>query len=81
MIKRDLSIVGSEFLDFYKIGDVVRFCGDDFGESIELKTGIILDICNLSLSDGIFSHAEIYVMGYDRLELVLLGNLTLLYKV
>ena len=68
-------------MDLYKVGDIVRFCGDDFGDSVEIKTGIILNIFVISLSEREFPHAHIYVLGDDKRELVLLGNLILLYKV
>ena len=71
----------TDFVGCYKIGDIVRYCGDDFDECIELKTGIILDIYDMPLFDGDFPYANVYVMGYDRQETVMLGNLTILYKV
>jgi hypothetical protein len=81
MMNCKTSVVGEKFLELYKIGDIVKFCGDDFGDSLELKTGIILNIFVITLSGREFPHAKIYVLGDDKRELVLLGNLTLLYKV
>ena len=83
MKKKDFSIVGREFMDHFDVGDIVRFCGDSFDDCVEIKTGIILDIFSISLIDGNFNfpHAKVYVMGYDASELVMLANLTLLYKV
>jgi len=81
MIEHKTSVVGKGFLDLYKVGAIVRFCGDDFDDSVEIKTGIILNIFVISLSEREFPHANIYVLGDDKRELVLLGNLILLYKV
>jgi hypothetical protein len=81
MSKRDTSVIGVEFIEHYNIGDVVRYCGETFQDCVEVKTGIILDISSIYFDDGNFPHAKIYVMGYDKQELVMLSNLTLLYKV
>jgi len=76
-----MNIKEMDFVDCYKIGDIVRYCGDDFDNCIELKTGIILDIYKMPLIDTDFPYANVYVMGHDRQETVMLGNLTILYKV
>tara|TARA_R100001594_G_scaffold110823_3_gene145576 strand:- start:839 stop:1087 length:249 start_codon:yes stop_codon:yes gene_type:complete len=80
-MKNNQTIIGEEFLDQYNVGDIVRYCGDTFQDCIELRVGIILDIINLSLWNEIYLHAKVYVMGHDKEELVMLGNLTILYKV
>lgn len=69
------------FINCYRVGDIVRYCGDDFDDCVEVKTGIILDIYSMQLFDGNFPYANVYVMGYDKQESVMLGNLTILYKV
>ncbi len=69
------------FINCYQVGDIVRYCGDDFDDCVEVKTGIILDIYSMQLFDGNFPYANVYVMGYDKQESVMLGNLTILYKV
>jgi len=74
----ELPVIGEELLDCYEVGDLVKFCGDSM---LEIKHGIILDIYNLPLSERMFPHATVYVMGYDRREQILLGNLTILSKV
>tara|TARA_R110002124_G_scaffold89937_7_gene229774 strand:+ start:4999 stop:5247 length:249 start_codon:yes stop_codon:yes gene_type:complete len=74
----ELPIIGEELLEYYAIGDLVKFCGDDL---LEIKQGIILDIYNLPLSERMFPHATVYVMGHDTREQILLGNLTILSKV
>tara|TARA_R110000744_G_scaffold111026_1_gene209175 strand:+ start:229 stop:474 length:246 start_codon:yes stop_codon:yes gene_type:complete len=81
MIHLESSVIGEGFIGSYNIGDVVKFCGDDFCESVEIKTGIILNFFNITLSEREYCHADVYVIGYDRKELVLLGNLILLYKI
>ena len=48
---------------------------------VKIKTGIILDIYNVALSERRFPHANVYIMGDDRTETVLLGNLTIISKV
>jgi len=78
MTHRELPIIGEELLGDYSIGDIVKYCADDL---IEIKTGIILNIYNVALSERRFPHAIIYVMGEDIREEVLLGNLTILSKV
>ncbi|HBY67128.1 MAG TPA: hypothetical protein DEG69_04805 [Flavobacteriaceae bacterium] len=59
-------------------GDLVKFCAEDM---VKIKTGIILDVYNIALSERRFPHADVYVMGENRTETVLLGNLTMLSKV
>lgn len=81
MKEKDTSIIGLEFIDHFDVGDIVRYCGETFQDCVELKTGIILDIFSINIIDGNFPHAKVYVMGYDKQELVMLSNLTLLYKV
>ena len=78
MTHRELPVIVEELLDDYSVGDIVRYCADDL---IEMKTGIILDIYNRTLSERRFPHANIYVMGENIREEVLLGNLTILSKV
>ena len=80
-MKRDQTIIEEEFISQYNIGDIVRYCGDDFDDCIELRTGIILNIYYMPLFDGDFHYADVYVMGHDKQESVMLGNLTILYKV
>lgn len=81
MKKKNLSPSEDSFINCYQVGDIVRYCGDDFDGCVEMKTGIILDIYNMQLFDGDFPYANVYVMGYDKQESVMLGNLTILYKV
>jgi len=78
MTHKESPVIAEELLKDYSIGDIVRYCADD---SVKIKTGIILDIYNVVLEEREFPHANVYVMGQDERELVLLGNLTLLYKV
>jgi len=75
---RDLPIIGEELIHRYSIGDLVRFCAEDM---VHIKTGIILGIYTVALSERKFPHADVYVMGEDRTECVLLGNLTIISKV
>ena len=75
---KDLPVIGEELLEHYNVGDLVKYCGDDL---LEIKTAIILDIYNLRLSERMFPHAKVYVLGQDRHEHILLGNLTILSKV
>jgi len=78
MTQRNLPVIGEELLKRFSVGDLVQYCADNL---IEIKTGIILDIYNLPLSEREFPHASVYVMGGDVREQVLLGNLTILSKV
>lgn len=74
----DLPIIGESLLKRYSIGDLVKFCAEDM---VKIKTGIILDIYNITLSERRFPHANVYIMGDDKTETVLLGNLTIISKV
>lgn len=78
MTQRNLPVIGEELLKRFSVGDLVQYCADNL---VEIKTGIILDIYNLPLSEREFPHANVYVMGVDEREQVLLGNLTILSKV
>tara|TARA_R110002167_G_scaffold216091_1_gene420920 strand:+ start:437 stop:679 length:243 start_codon:yes stop_codon:yes gene_type:complete len=78
MTQRNLPVIGEELLKRFSVGDLVQYCADNL---VEIKTGIILDIYNLPLSEREFPHAYVYVMGRDEREQVLLGNLTILSKV
>ena len=78
MSYRELPIIGEDLLQLYNVGDLVKYCGDDL---IQIKTAIILDIYNLPLSERMFPHATVYVIGENVHERVLLGNLTILSKV
>lgn len=73
-----LPIIGEALLDRYSIGDLVKFCAEDM---VRIKTGIILDIYTVALSERRFPHASVYVMGEDTTETILLGNLTIISKV
>ncbi len=73
-----LPIIGEALLERYSVGDLVKFCAEDM---VKIKTGIILDIYNIPLSERQFPHANVYIMGDDRTETVLLGNLTIISKV
>jgi hypothetical protein len=75
---RNLPIIGEDLLERYQIGDLVKYCGDDL---VKMKTGIILDIYSIALSERLFPHADVYVIGENKQETVLLGNLTILSKV
>ena len=74
----ELPVIGEELLDYFSVGDIVKYCGDDL---LEIKKGIILNIYNMPLSERMFPHATVYVMGHDTREEILLGNLTILSKV
>ena len=74
----DLPIIGEYLLDEFNRGDLVQYCADDM---VRIKKGIILDLYNLPLSERKFPHADVYVMGEDKTETVLLGNLTIISKV
>ncbi len=74
----ELPIIGEDLLNRYKIGDLVKFCAEDM---VKVKTGIILETYTLPLSERRFPHADVYVMGEDKTETVLLGNLTIISKV
>jgi len=74
----ELPIIGESLLEIYSVGDLVKFCAEDM---IKIKTGIILDIYNVALSERRFPHANVYIMGDDKTETVLLGNLTIISKV
>jgi hypothetical protein len=74
----DLPIIGEYLIDEFNQGDLVQYCADDM---VRIKKGIILDIYNIALSERKFPHAEVYVMGEDKTETVLLGNLTIISKV
>ena len=78
MSYRELPIIGENLLQLYNVGDLVKYCGDDL---VQVKTAIILDIYNLALSERMFAHATVYVIGENVHERVLLGNLTILSKV
>ena len=78
MSYRDFPIIGENLLNMFGKGDLVRFCAEDM---VKIKTGIILDVYNIALSERKFPHADVYVMGENRTETVLLGNLTMLSKV
>ena len=78
MSYRDLPIIGENLLNMFGKGDLVKFCAEDM---VKIKTGIILDVYNIALSERRFPHADVYVMGENRTETVLLGNLTMLSKV
>ena len=74
----DLPIIGEYLLSQFNQGDLVQYCADDM---VRIKKGIILDVYNLALSERKFPHADVYVMGEDKTETVLLGNLTIISKV
>ena len=74
----DLPVIGEYLLYEFNVGDLVQYCADDM---VRIKKGIILDLYNIALSERKFPHAEIYVMGEDKTETVLLGNLTIISKV
>tara|TARA_R100000322_G_C5434692_1_gene189424 strand:+ start:90 stop:332 length:243 start_codon:yes stop_codon:yes gene_type:complete len=75
---RNLPIIGEDLMKRYRVGDLVKYCADDL---VKIKTGIILEIYTVALSERKFPHADVYVMGEDKTERVLLGNLTILSKV
>ncbi len=74
----ELPVIGEYLIDAFDQGDLVQYCADDM---VRIKKGIILDIYNIALSERKFPHAEVYVMGEDKTETVLLGNLTIISKV
>ena len=74
----DLPVIGEYLIKEFDNGDLVQYCADDM---VRIKKGIILDIYNIALSERKFPHAEVYVMGEDKTETVLLGNLTIISKV
>jgi len=74
----DLPVIGEYLLSQFEQGDLVQYCADDM---VRIKKGIILDLYNLTLSERKFPHADVYVMGEDKTETVLLGNLTIISKV
>ena len=74
----ELPVIGEYLIDEFDQGDLVQYCADDM---VRIKKGIILDIYNIALSERKFPHAEVYVMGEDKTETVLLGNLTIISKV
>lgn len=76
MMSSDLPVIGLDLLDKFSIGDLVNW-----KKLVEDKTGIILKIFTKESGDREFPCAEVYVMGHDRQETVMLGNLTILYKV
>ncbi len=77
-MKNDLPIIGEDLLNRYRVGDLVKFCAENM---VAVKTGIILDIYNVPLSERRFPHADVYVIGDDKTECILLGNLTIISKV
>ena len=74
----DLPVIGEDLLDRFREGDLVRYCAEDM---VRIKKGIILNVYNVALSERKFPHADIYVMGEDKTETVLLGNLTIISKI
>ncbi len=74
----DLPVIGEYLLSQFNQGDLVQYCADDM---VRIKKGIILDVYNIPLSERKFPHADVYVMGEDKTETVLLGNLTIISKV
>ena len=74
----DLPVIGEHLLSQFEQGDLVQYCADDM---VRIKKGIILDLYSLTLSERKFPHADVYVMGEDKTETVLLGNLTIISKV
>ena len=74
----DLPVIGEYLLSQFQQGDLVQYCADDM---VRIKKGIILDVYSLALSERKFPHADVYVMGEDTTETVLLGNLTIISKV
>jgi len=78
MKNSELPIIGEDLLNRYKIGDLVKFCAEDM---VKIKTGIILETYTIPLSERRFPHADVYVMGEDKTEIVLLGNLTIISKI
>ncbi len=74
----ELPIIGEDLIDNYSIGDLVEFCAEDM---VKIKRGIILDIYTVPLSERRFPHANVYVMGDNKTETILLGNLTIISKV
>lgn len=74
----ELPIIGEDLIDNYSIGDLVEFCAEDM---VKIKRGIILDIYTVPLSERRFPHASVYVLGDDKTETILLGNLTIISKV
>lgn len=75
---RDLPVIGENLLKIFGKGDLVKYCANDM---VKIKTGIILKIYNIALSERMFPHADIYVMGENKTETILLGNLTMVSKV
>ena len=63
----ELPIIGEDLLNRYSVGDLVKFCAEDM---VKMKTGIILDIYNIALSERRFPHANVYIMGDDIPETV-----------
>ena len=78
MSYRNLPIIGEDLLGRYDVGDLVKYCADDL---VQIKTGIILEIYTVVLSERKFPHADVYVLWENKHERVLLGNLTILSKV
>ena len=74
----DLPIIGEDLFNRFQKGDLVKYCAEDM---VRVKKGIILDVYSVTLSERKFPHADIYVMGEDKTETVLLGNLTIVSKV
>ena len=74
----ELPIIGEDLLTYFQVGDLVKYCAEDM---VEIKTGIILEMYTLPLSMRRFPHATVYVMGLDKREEVLLGNLTILSRI
>ena len=66
----ELPIIGEYLIYQFNLGDLVKYCADDM---VRIKTGIVLDIYTLPLSERRFPHADVYVMGEDKTETVLLG--------
>ena len=69
-----LPIIGEELMNQFSVGSLVRWIHDLRHE----KVGIILEVYTERLSNRLFPHAKIYVMGDDTHEQVLLSSLTII---
>lgn len=68
-----LPIIGENLMKRFSVGFLVRWVHDLRYE----KMGIVLEVYTERMSNRLFPHAKVYVMGEDKHEEILLSSLTI----
>ena len=77
--EEEIPIIGEELMSEYNVGDIVKYYRNVLNESV--RTGIILKVHTIELSGRRHPHADVYVMGEDTKETVLLGSLKVVHNI